>query len=684
MIDVVAKRPMVLAGVAAVAVALLAGVVALGSPLVALGLVVGPVLLAVLILRPWVAVAVLVSAEAANIPSVVEHGGGLILYLLTVVAGCSVLVGLRRGTIRLAWSPVFLFAALYLASRAVSLLVASDVQAGTAAVSETAKQFVYLIVVTTVLSSSDRQPGIGRVLVSVVAVLAGLSIVQEFVFHNSTTFWGLSQVPFTVDIGGTTARHAGPYQAADVVGWGKVQAMFLPIAVSMWAGRSAGRWRWLWCGVTLTILGGIYLTQSRGAYIAVMFAVVVWLVVAGRAYRRLLLFAPVVLLVIALIPGVGSRLATLGTLGEATRGGGGDASLVERAALQRDALTMIDAHPSLGVGPGNFLVVHAQFQLGSGPVMAGNIPVHNSYLEVAAEGGLLGLVAWLLFYGCAVFVAVRALIYFRRRSPGQPPGPGGWLAVGVIGGLAGFALATLFVPLTQVRTLLSVVALGAALDVRARRTAEAAPIAPVAPARERPAGFPRWSTLVRRPAVVGPAVFAVAVAVGVLVLPLRGAPVWLASATVQVVPRLQDRSAANAYEYDLLSRGTLAPTYALLITDRLAGGGAPRGDPPGSPSAPTRVSVDNSPTAALITVSATNADRATAERTVRDVLDKGRSDIAALDDWYVFAPVPSVNTVAEHDGPLRPWRVGALLAASAVLAGAASWNAHRRRRRGSG
>jgi O-antigen ligase len=599
------------------------------------------------------AVATLVAVEASNVSTIVGKRGGLSLYLVALAIATGFLaVGVLTRRIRPVWSPVFLLFAVYVAARAASVFTAFDPALAWTAVGEDAKRLVYLVVVATLLAALAGEGVVSGTLVTVIALLAGLSLVQEFALSNATTFGGLSQVPIGEDLGGTTARHSGPYGEADVVGWGKAQVLILPVALSLCA---VGPRRWRWVAAALAIAGGIYLTQSRGAYLALGFAVVVWLVAAGRRYARLLRFAPLVLLVALLIPGVGSRLATLGALQEATVGGGGDASLVERVAVQRDALEMFAQRPNLGVGAGNFLVAQPDFQRESGLVVARPLVVHNSYLQVAAEGGAIGLAGWLLFYGAALFVAYRALILFRRMGADELGVRGRWLAVGVLGGLAGFALATLFVPLNQVRTLLSLVAVGAALDIRARREArrrerDGAPLPPGRSARE------RGRQVAARPAVRAAGAFVLLAVAGAILLPLRERPVWVADVSAAVVPRVQDRSAASAYEYDLLSRGTLVPTYAAIVADA-------RGPTHGS-----RVRVSSAPVAALIVVSAGSADRAVAERTAREVLDRGRTYVASAGGRYVLVPVDAPAAVTRRPGPLLPGRLALLLGVCAAVA----------------
>ena len=663
----------VAAGIAAASAGVLLAAGRLGDPLLAVAAIGGLVLVVVLIRHPWAAATALVVAEASNVQQNLPHGA-LILYSLAGLATCAILLGLFRGTVRPAWSPVFLFALLYLAARTLSVLVATDFAEGGEAVAEATKELVYLVVVT-ILLSSVRGPGVVKALVSVIGLLAGLSLVQEFVFDNSTTFYGFSQVPFDVDLGGATGRHSGPYGYEDVVGWGQTLVLFLPLALSLGVDRSAGRNRWFFLGVTLTILGGLYLTQSRGAYLALGVAVAVWLVAAGQA--RLLLFAPLGLLLLPL-PGVGSRLATLTAVGEATSGGGGDVSLIERIAVQRDAVAMFAEHPILGVGAGNFLVVQPEYQRESGALTARPLPVHNTYLQIAAESGMVGLAAWLLFFGCAVFVTVRALIIYRRLKARAGAEPGQWVAVGVLAGLTGFAFAALFVPLTQGRTLMSVIAIGAAVDVQARRAAQVSLPAGGYPSRPAPPVAAIFGRMVRAPLVHAGVLFVILLAAGAFLLPLRD-QVWAASASAHVVPRVQDRSKANAYEYDLLTRGTILPTYVRVVAAAIRPDSALSEQPRPIQAGNVRVSVETVPNTTVITVRTWSSDAAEAERAARDALTGGRAAIAALNDSYVLTPVPAPTAVVRQDGPLHVNRAGALLATT-MLAATGYWALRRRAR----
>jgi len=109
-------------------------------------------------------------------------------------------------------------------------------------------------------------------------------------------------------------------------------------------------------------------------------------------------------------------------------------AVIERMAHWQAALGMWTDHPWLGVGIGNYAAVYPAYALPKWPDSLGH--AHNYYLNVAAEAGLLGLVAYLVLWGAAFWQAWKAV----RASTGV------WRAVaaGVFGVLTHLAVHNLF------------------------------------------------------------------------------------------------------------------------------------------------------------------------------------------------------------------------------------------------
>jgi len=98
-------------------------------------------------------------------------------------------------------------------------------------------------------------------------------------------------------------------------------------------------------------------------------------------------------------------------------------SVLERLAHWQAAGEMIRYHPWTGVGFSNYESVYSQYALWNWPIALGH--AHNIYLNVAAELGIPGLLAYLFLWGAIFWQTARAL---RRRS--------GWergLALGLLG-----------------------------------------------------------------------------------------------------------------------------------------------------------------------------------------------------------------------------------------------------------
>lgn len=83
---------------------------------------------------------------------------------------------------------------------------------------------------------------------------------------------------------------------------------------------------------------------------------------------------------------------------------------VERLAHWQAALNMATANPVLGVGFGNFEVAYPLYSLLNWPLALGH--AHNYYLNVFAEAGMIGLLAYI-----GLWVIVMALTWRARRHP---------------------------------------------------------------------------------------------------------------------------------------------------------------------------------------------------------------------------------------------------------------------------
>jgi len=114
-----------------------------------------------------------------------------------------------------------------------------------------------------------------------------------------------------------------------------------------------------------------------------------------------------------------------------------DPSNRDRIAMVVTGLTMIEAYPALGIGPGLMEEIYPKWVVDWG-VNDDNQHLHNNLLQVAAERGLLGLAAWLWMMAAFFLVAWRVL-----RVQGVD-GSGGPEARAALAALAGFLAMGMF------------------------------------------------------------------------------------------------------------------------------------------------------------------------------------------------------------------------------------------------
>ncbi|MBV9660148.1 MAG: oligosaccharide flippase family protein [Acidimicrobiales bacterium] len=541
----------------------------------AIGLAVALVTVYAAVQIPLVALVVLQVVAWSNVSTVAGTHHGLSLYLVALAIGVtSVVVAANRGRRQLLGrSPVYLLLALVVTAEGVSLLASPYPLTSLSTPTERLKDVLFFLVTVALIRVSGRVMTAVKVIVVTIAVLAGLTLIQQYLLHNSTTFGGLSKIPVGVDVGSATVRHSGP--EGDVNFWGRTIVLVTPLALSLgllarWNRiRGSSGWRrltWVaWCAAPAALLGGEYLSQSRGGLIALVVGVVLWLTVAAWQYRRWLILLPVgLILVVAGVPGLATRLGTLTELTHLSANTT-DPSLLQRVQAQEVGLAMFRAHPTTGVGVGNFTVVEPKYVDQPGITNTGQIfAAHDLYLEIAAEQGVIGLGAWALFYGGALLVALRAAVLsgqLRDRDSRM-------LSLGVLFGLAGWAVASITLHLSDLNDLLAMVAVATVIDMNAREAAARRPW-PISrdlwdPEIYRPVRRARRAALLAGVSVVG--LGAVLMSVFTVFVPLHRS-VYQAQATASVGPTSSSASGNNAYAWDTVDRQTLLPTLAAIAAN---------------------------------------------------------------------------------------------------------------------
>jgi putative inorganic carbon (hco3(-)) transporter len=187
--------------------------------------------------------------------------------------------------------------------------------------------------------------------------------------------------------------------------------------------------------ITLLLAAAIYLSFSRGAWLAAVAAIGIMIVFAPR---RIWIGLGLVVITLGALIGLSSS----GLLPDAINQRFTDASelfqfrdvrgvaindvnyaLIERQAHWQAALNMLTDQPWTGVGFANYATAYDHYRLLNWPYALGH--AHNIYLNVAAETGLIGLAAYLILWLSIFTVTFRTV----RRASGIDRA----LAIGLMG-----------------------------------------------------------------------------------------------------------------------------------------------------------------------------------------------------------------------------------------------------------
>jgi len=182
-------------------------------------------------------------------------------------------------------------------------------------------------------------------------------------------------------------------------GLGLFLAVSVPLAVhALRSNRGAARA--LAACALLATAAGLFATFSRGAWLAVLGGATALVLV--RDTRTLIRFLMGVIVFGILIDAVSG-----GMLRDTAQRTLTDWVLEQRAALMVAGVLMFAAHPVAGVGPGGFAVELDSYGAQVPELWDYLATPHNAYVQMAAEGGLIGLAVFIAFLGVCFVVLVR-------------------------------------------------------------------------------------------------------------------------------------------------------------------------------------------------------------------------------------------------------------------------------------
>ena len=426
----------------------LAGVIGIAPAITAAAAIVGTVIVAATLIRPALGLALLAlaipfgSARELSL-GVASIGMAEALAALVVAAWIARMAALTE--VRVERSRLWLPLALLLSAMLVSVTGALSIGY---ALKELAKwlEFAAVIVCTaSLITEKDRWlivgsallAGIGAGLLGWYQFLRGVGPEGFLLFGRFMRAYGAFRQP-------------NPY--AGYLG------MILPIGVALatayWPwGRGPQRGlrdRLIWllgCATIATAGPAIIMSWSRGGWFGAAAALLVVALGRGRWQAIGLILVALALAGLVLVTGADqlapetlvTRLTDFTayfTLGDVTylEPNPANWAVLERLAHWQAAQRMFAEHPWLGVGIGNYEPVYPAYRLPRWTDPLGH--AHNYYLNIAAEAGVMGLGAYLLFWLAAAWLAWRRV----RRTAGIQRG----LALGILAAMAHLAVHSIF------------------------------------------------------------------------------------------------------------------------------------------------------------------------------------------------------------------------------------------------
>jgi O-antigen ligase len=270
--------------------------------------------------------------------------------------------------------------------------------------------------------------------------IAGFYILGIRLFDDRKNFsriiW-LYVASLLIVIGYTVTRHAGygllDKQAAhfvmtpffnDHTSYGAVIAMFIPfLMIFSFNSFSKPALKWMARIFLLILTGALVLSYSRAAWLSLIVALFIWILIGLRIRFRTLMVTFVTILFLVLVfqkqlvmylernneESSSNLIEHFSSISNITS----DASNLERINRWSCAVRMFCDRPLLGYGPGTYMFKYAPYQLTKDRTIistnsADGGGAHSEYLGPMAESGLPGLLTFIMILGTLFYTAFRA------------------------------------------------------------------------------------------------------------------------------------------------------------------------------------------------------------------------------------------------------------------------------------
>jgi len=375
---------------------------------------------------------------------------------------------LRGDEVGRGWRTALWLLVLYGAVCTASVLYASDGERTVAALLDYGDGIVIVLVMTLFLRTAKDLERTVWAIVIAGGILASLAVLQQVTGNFDATYAGFSRVELrNIFDRNSGYRSEGPVSANY---FALILVAVVPLAVERLI-HARGRLLKLVAAVTLaSSVTAIVFTYSRGGLVALGMCCIPMLAwVPRRRIGRLVVLAGVSAFVVGGFVLPADYLQRLGALTQIFAAPSGaalqDGALRGRLSEVTSAAMIFGDHPIAGVGYGNFEIHYPRYaQMLALDGRREERQAHSLYLEVAAETGIVGMLAFGALVGGAAIGAFRA----RRRLTEEGDPSSAQLAQGFGFALLGYLAGSIFLHLTYPRYFWLLIGIGLALNAFAR------------------------------------------------------------------------------------------------------------------------------------------------------------------------------------------------------------------------
>ncbi|CAN5479634.1 hypothetical protein BH23CHL10_BH23CHL10_10670 [soil metagenome] len=297
------------------------------------------------------------------------------------------------------------------------------------------------------------------VLVAAGGFLGGLSALQQVTGTFDDNYFGFAQVSNAIlsqgeggaAVEGPQPRLAGPLGEKNH--YAQYMLMLFPVGLMLAWSERRRTWRFLAIALTILVMLGVVLTFSRGAAVGMAAVLMVMALLGYVHFRQLALVGALVVGLLIIFPQYTQRLAAL-DVQEASS----NRVIMSRATENVAAALVFVDHPLVGVGPNLFPSYYRDYAVEFGAlVRSSDRESHNLFLGIAAELGIIGLVA---FLGILTSISRRLLRARAKWRATQPEAAN--IASGLLLSLVAFVSSGLFLHLSYARYFWLIAAIAAA------------------------------------------------------------------------------------------------------------------------------------------------------------------------------------------------------------------------------